>query len=86
VLVRVVVAVRVDGVLDTVGDLVSGVRDSLTKRVVLALVVVISHITLAVLGGAAVERADDSTRTSDGWWEATDSTCLLLGKVSCLVV
>jgi hypothetical protein len=52
VLVRVVVTVRVDGVLDTVGDLVSGVGDSLTKRVVLALVVVISHITLEVLGGS----------------------------------
>lgn len=50
-LVRVVVAVRVDGVLDAVGDLVSGVRDSLTKRVVFALVVVISHITLELLGG-----------------------------------
>ena len=48
---RVVVAVRVDGVLDAVGNLVSGVRDSLTKRVVLALVVVISHITLELLGG-----------------------------------
>jgi len=51
VLVRVVVAVRVDRVLDAVGNLVSGVRDSLTKRVVLALVVVISHITLELLGG-----------------------------------
>jgi hypothetical protein len=53
VLVRVVVAVRVDRVLDAVGNLVSGVRDSLTKRVVLALVVVISHITLELLGGCS---------------------------------
>lgn len=52
-LVRVVVAVRVDRVLDTVGNLVSGVRDSLTKRVVLALVVVISHITLELLRGCS---------------------------------
>jgi hypothetical protein len=52
VLVRVVVTVRVDGVLDTVGDLVSGVRDSLTKRVVLTFVVVISHITFELLGGS----------------------------------
>lgn len=50
-LVRVVVAVRVDGVLNAVGYLVGGVGDSLTKRVVLAFVVVISHITLELLGG-----------------------------------
>jgi hypothetical protein len=53
--VRVVVTVRVDGVGYTLGDLVGGfvcdVRDSLTKRMVLALVVVISHITLELLGG-----------------------------------
>jgi len=51
VLVRVVVAVRVDGVLNAVGYLVGGVGDSLTKRVVLAFVVVISHVTLGLLGG-----------------------------------
>jgi hypothetical protein len=51
VLVRVVVAVRVDGVLDAVGNLVGSLGDSLTKRVVLAFVVVISHITLVLLGG-----------------------------------
>jgi hypothetical protein len=51
VLVRVVVAVRVDGVLDTVGDLVGGFGDSLTKRVILSFVVVISHITLVLPGG-----------------------------------
>lgn len=53
VLVRVVVAVRVDGVLNAVGYLVCGVGDSLTKRMVLALVVVISHITLELLGGCS---------------------------------
>jgi hypothetical protein len=53
VLVRVVVAVRVDGVLNAVGYLVCGVGDSLTKRMVLALVVVISHITLELLGGGS---------------------------------
>ena len=47
----VVVAVRVDGVLDAVGYLVGGFGDSLTKRVILAFVVVISHITLVLLGG-----------------------------------
>jgi hypothetical protein len=51
VLVRVVVAVRVDGVLNAVGNLVGSLGDSLTKRVVLAFVVVISHITLVLLGG-----------------------------------
>lgn len=53
VLVRVVVAVRVDGVLNAFGYLVCGVGDSLTKRMVLALVVVISHITLELLGGCS---------------------------------
>jgi len=52
VLVRVVlVAVRVDGVSDTFSDLVSGFVETLTKRVVLTFVVVISHITLELLGG-----------------------------------
>jgi hypothetical protein len=53
--VRVVVTVRVDGVGYAFGDLVGGfvcsVGDSVTKRMVLALVVVISHITLELLGG-----------------------------------
>lgn len=52
VLVRVVVvAFGVDGVGDVVSDLVGGFVDSLTKAVVLTLVVVISHITLELLGG-----------------------------------
>lgn len=49
--VTVVVAMRVDGVGDVVSDLVGGFVDSLTKAVVLTLVVVISHITLELLGG-----------------------------------
>jgi hypothetical protein len=53
VLVRVVVAVRVDRVLNAVCYLVCGGGDSLTKRMVLALVVVISHITLELLGGCS---------------------------------
>lgn len=52
VLVRVVVvAVRVDGVGDTFTDLVGSFGNTVTKRVVVAVVVVISHITLVLLGG-----------------------------------
>jgi hypothetical protein len=40
----VVVVVVLEGVQDAVGDLVGGVRDTLTERVVVALFVVISHI------------------------------------------
>jgi hypothetical protein len=47
----VVVTVRVDGVGYAFSDLVSGFGDSVTKRVVVAVVVVISHITLELLGG-----------------------------------
>jgi hypothetical protein len=43
--------VRVDGVGYAFSDLVSGFGDSVTKRVVVAVVVVISHITLELLGG-----------------------------------
>lgn len=68
VLVRVVVAVRVDGVLNAIGDLVCGVRDSLTKRMVLALVVVISHITLVLLGG--VDSGTSRLFYSDLGWVA----------------
>jgi len=54
VLVRVVVAVSVDGVGYSVGDLVcdlvGSVGNTVTKAVVVAVVVVISHITLEVLG------------------------------------
>lgn len=49
--VAVVVAVRVDGVGDALGDLVGNLVETLTERVVLSFVVVISHITLEVLGG-----------------------------------
>jgi hypothetical protein len=48
--VVVVVTVGVERVSDVVGDLVGGVFDTLTEGVVLALVVVISHITLVLLG------------------------------------
>lgn len=55
VLVGVVVTLRVDGVGYAVGDLVSGlvgsVGDTVTKAVVVTFVVVISHITLELLGG-----------------------------------
>jgi hypothetical protein len=76
VLVRVVVTVRVDGVLDAVGDLVGGFGDSLTKRVVLAFVVVISHITLLLLGGV-----DSGTSrffyTGLGWVAAVNNVVCL---------
>ena len=48
---RVVVAVRVDGVGDAFSYFVSSLGHTLTERMVLALVVVISHITLELLGG-----------------------------------
>jgi hypothetical protein len=51
VVVRVVVAVTVDGVSDVVGYFRSCLGDTVTKRVVLAVVVVISHITLVRFGG-----------------------------------
>jgi hypothetical protein len=53
----VVVTVGVDGVGyafgDLVGDLVGSVGDTVTERVVLTFVVVISHGQLAVLGGSS---------------------------------
>jgi len=51
VLVRVVVAVTVNGVNDVIGDLVSSFGDTVTKRMVVTVFVVISHITLVLLGG-----------------------------------
>lgn len=52
VLVRVVVvAVRVDGVGYALSNLVGSLGDTVTERVVVAVVVVISHITLVLLGG-----------------------------------
>jgi hypothetical protein len=71
VLVRVVVAVRVNGVLDAVGDLVGGFGDSLTKRVILAFVVVISHITLVLLGGVG-SGTSRFFYTNLGWVVAVD--------------
>lgn len=51
VVVRVVVAVTVDGVNDVIGDLVGSLGDTVTERVVVTVFVVISHITLVLLGG-----------------------------------
>jgi hypothetical protein len=51
------VTVRVDGVLNAIGDLVGCLGDALTKRVVLTFVVVISHITLKLLGGVGSGRS-----------------------------
>lgn len=51
VVVGVVVARAVDGVSDVVGYFRSCLGNTVTKRVVLAVVVVISHITLELLGG-----------------------------------
>ena len=50
VVVRVVVAGAVNGVSDVVGYLGGCLGDTVTKRVVLAVVVVISHITLVLFG------------------------------------
>lgn len=47
----VVVAVTVDGVSDLFSDLVGGFVETLTEGVVLSFFVVISHITLELLGG-----------------------------------
>jgi hypothetical protein len=56
-LLRVLVTVRVDGVLNAIGDLVGCLGDSLTKRVVLTFVVVISHITPKLLRGGGSGRS-----------------------------
>jgi hypothetical protein len=54
VLVRVVVvAVRVDGVGYAFSDLVGSLGNTVTERVVVTVVVVISHITLELLGGCS---------------------------------
>jgi hypothetical protein len=81
--VGVVVTVRVDGVGYTLGDLVGGfvcdVGDSLTKRMVLALVVVISHITLELLGGVC--SGTSSFFYSDLGWVAVVDTGVILTVV-----
>jgi len=48
--VGVVVAVTVNGVNDVIGDLVGCLGNTVTERVVLAVFVVISHITFELLG------------------------------------
>lgn len=50
VVVRVVVMGTVDGVCYTFGDLVGSFVETVTERMVLAVFVVISHITLVLLG------------------------------------
>lgn len=54
----VVVTVGVNGMNEAVADLVGSFVKTVTERVVLSLVVVISHITLVLLGG------DDSGTSS----------------------
>lgn len=84
VLVRVVVvAVRVDGVGDTFTDLVGSLGNTVTKRVVVTVVVVISHITLELLGGVG----SGSSRffyTNRGWVAAVDTITLTLVRVGVL--
>jgi hypothetical protein len=85
VLVRVVVvvAVRVDGVGDTFTDLVGSLGNTVTKRVVVTVVVVISHITLELLGGVG----SGSSRffyANRGWVAAVDTFTLTLVGVGVL--
>jgi hypothetical protein len=51
VVVRVVVAGTVDGMGDALTDFVGSLGDAVTERVVVTVFVVISHITLVLLGG-----------------------------------
>lgn len=51
VVVGVVVAMTVDGMGEVISYLVSSLRDTVAERVVMTVFVVISHITLVLLGG-----------------------------------
>lgn len=84
VLVRVVVvAVRVDGMGYTFSDLVGSLGNTVTKRVVVTVVVVISHITLELLGG--VGSGTSSLFYSNlGWVAAVDTVNLTLVGVGVL--
>jgi len=87
VLVRIVlVVVRVDGVRDTFSDLVGGFVDTLTERVVLTFVVVISHITLVLLGGldGGTSRLFYSNLSS--WIAAVNSALDLSGRRASVVL
>jgi len=75
VLGRVVVAVTVDGVEDLLGDLVSDLVDTVAERVVVSVFVVISHITLELLGG--VNRRPSSRLDSYGGGRVGVSEALL---------
>jgi hypothetical protein len=80
VLVRVVVvAVRVDGVGYAFSDLVGSLGNTVTKRVVVTVVVVISHITLELLGG--VGSGTSSFFYSDLCWVAAVDTLFTLTLV-----
>jgi hypothetical protein len=68
VVVRVVVLGTVDGVGYAFGDLVGCLVKTVAERVILAVFVVISHITLVLLGG--VGSGTSSTFYSDLGWIA----------------
>lgn len=95
----VVVTVGVDGVSDAVSYLVGGFVETVADRVVLALVVVISHITLVLLGGvdggtsrlfysdlSRVTAVDSSLGTSGGRSRVLDSEGLSCVARGLLVV
>jgi hypothetical protein len=84
VLSRVVlVAVRVDGVGYALGDLVGSFGKTVTERVVVTVVVVISHITLVLFWG--VDSGTSSLLYSNLCWVAgVDGLNLRLGGVGVL--
>lgn len=81
VVVGVVVSRAVDGMSDMIGDLVSCLGDTVTERVVVAVVVVISHITLVLLGG--VNRGTSSLYSNlfPGRVAAVDGVNVSTGRV-----
>lgn len=73
--VVVVVAVRVDGVGDAISNLVGSLGDTVTERVIMTVVVVISHITLVLLG--SVDSGTGRFFYSNlRWITAVDVVCL----------
>jgi len=72
--VRVLVAVAVDGVENFLGDLVGSFVETVTERVVVAVFVVISHITLELLGG--VNRRPCSLLYADCFSRVTGVDCV----------
>jgi hypothetical protein len=84
VLVRVVVVtVRVDGVGDAFTDLVGSFGNTVTKRMILAVVVVISHVTLVLLGGVG-SGTSRCLYTNLGRVAAVDTINLTLRRVGVL--